>query len=252
MPEILRLTNVRKSFGGIRAVDGISLTIREGSLTGLVGPNGSGKSTLFNVISGLLKADEGEIYFKGERLNGLPPHKIFEKGLTKTFQDSRPFLGMSVLDNLLVPPRNQLGEKPYYSFLHTRWKKQEINLANKAREILELLELIPVYDKFASEISAGQMKLLELGRALMGNPRLLLLDEPTAGIAPKLARVIFKKICILNSKQNLTFFIIEHRLRVLFHFVKDIYVMNKGRIIAHGTPQEIIKNEEVADVYLGG
>jgi branched-chain amino acid transport system ATP-binding protein len=250
--EILKLENVVKCYESLRAVDGVSLSIKEGSVIGLIGPNGSGKSTLFNVISGLDRANEGKIWFRGIRIENLPPHKIFSLGLVKSFQDPRLFLGMTVLDNMLVPPKGQKGESPVIAPLHSKWRDQEIALATKASELLEKLLLKGLHKTLSAEISGGQMKLLEMGRTLMAEPRMLLLDEPTAGVAPKLARDIFERLLKLREEFNLTLFIIEHRLEVLFDYVEYVYVMHRGKILAEGKPDDILYNKVVAEVYLGG
>ncbi len=251
MSEMLRLINVVKRFGGLKAVDKVSLTINKGELVGLIGPNGSGKSTLFNVISGLYKPDEGEICFLGERIDGLPSYKIFEKGLVRSFQNPRLFLGMRSLENMLLVPPGQIGEKARYAPIHRIWSPQELDYAQEAFELMKFLNLNQVSKHLSSELSGGQMKLLELGRGLIAKPKLLLLDEPTAGVAPKLAREIFEKIIELKKLYNVTFFIIEHRLEMLFDYVEHIFVMHNGKIIAEGNKEDIINNPLVKKVYLG-
>lgn len=245
------MIDVVKSFESLRAVDRVSLTVKEGSLTGLIGPNGSGKSTLFNVVSGIEEADSGEIYFLGKRIDGLPSYRIFGRGLVKSFQDPRLFLGMTVLDNVMIPTKNQLGEKPYNAPIRSIWTDQEIDLAKKAGQMLNSLAMKNLFRQSAAEISGGQMKLLEMGRTLMGQPRMLLLDEPTAGVAPIKAREIFEQMLHMREESSITFFIIEHRLEVLFEYVDYIYVMHRGKILAEGTPNEILESATVAEVYLG-
>jgi branched-chain amino acid transport system ATP-binding protein len=252
MNEILKVINVVKSFGGLKAVDGVSLTINKGELVGLIGPNGSGKTTLFNVVSGLYKPDEGEIYFLGERIDGLPSHKIFEKGLVRSFQNPRLFLGMSCLENMLIAPKNQIGEKARYAPFHRVWAPQELEYGEEAFELMRFLNLNQASKYLSSEISGGQMKLLELGRGLIAKPKLLLLDEPTAGVAPKLAREIFEKIIELKKSYDVTFFIIEHRLEMLFDYVEHVFVMHNGKIIASGSKEDVVNNPLVRKVYLGG
>lgn len=252
MSEMLKLVNVVKSFGGLRAVDGVSLTINKGELVGLIGPNGSGKTTLFNVISGFYRLDKGEIYFLGERIDGLPPYEVFKRGLVRSFQNPRLFFGMTTLENALVSPPKQIGEKARHAPIHRIWTPQEINYANEAFELMKFLNLDQASRHVASELSGGQMKLLELERGLMGRPKLLLLDEPTAGVAPKLAREIFERIIELKKSYEVTFFIIEHRLEMLFDYVEHVFVMHRGKIIAHGTREEIVNDPLVKKVYLGG
>ncbi|MEM3386246.1 MAG: ABC transporter ATP-binding protein [Nitrososphaerales archaeon] len=252
MEKILIVKDLHKSFGGLKALNGVNLHVVKGEILGLIGPNGSGKSTLFNVISGLLKPDKGHIQFMGKHIGGLEPSEIYRLGIVRSFQNPRLYTGLTVLENLLVPPKDQLGERMIYAPLKFKWKEQEKNLGADARGVGGLIELNNVIYNLARDISGGQMKLLELGRALMGEPKLVLLDEPTAGVLPKLAENIFTKINELRAKYDLTFFIIEHRLDILFKYVDRVYVMHQGSIIAEGTPPEVTQNKEVIEVYLGG
>ncbi|MGC8949277.1 MAG: ABC transporter ATP-binding protein [Thermoprotei archaeon] len=249
---MLEVRNVSKSFGGLRAVDNVSLEINERDVIGLIGPNGSGKSTLFNLISGVLYPDSGEIYFEGIRIDNLPPYERFRLGICYSPQLPRLFKGMSVLENGLLPIKRQIGEKWLFAPIKKKWKSQEIGNTEKVLKNLESIQLIELYNNFASELSGGQMKLLQLGRTLLGEPKLLLLDEPGAGIAPMLAKDFFKRIIELREREGLTFFIIEHRLDLLFDIVDLVYVMDKGKIIAKGKPNEIIQNPKVKEAYLGG
>jgi branched-chain amino acid transport system ATP-binding protein len=249
---MLEVRNVSKSFGGLRAVDNVSLEINEGSIIGLIGPNGSGKSTLFNLISGVLYPDSGEIYFEGIKIDNLPPYERFRLGICYSTQLPRLFKGMSVLENSLLPIKRQIGEKWLFAPIKRKWEFQEIKNTEKVLKNLEYIQLIELYNNFASELSGGQMKLLQLGRTLLGEPKLLLLDEPGAGVAPILAKDFFKRIIELREKENLTFFIIEHRLDLLFDIVDFVYVMDKGKIIAKGRPDEILQNPKVKEAYLGG
>ena len=251
MEPILRLDGVRKHFGGIRAVDGLSAQVQEGELIGLIGPNGSGKTTLFHVITGVHKPDAGAIEFRGERIDGLEPHEIFARGVVRCFQNPRLFGGLTVLENALVPPRGQVGENPLHAPFPRRWADQELQLAAKALQTLAAQQLAGVAGHWSTEISGGQMKLLEVTRALMGEPRLLLLDEPTAGVAPKLAGEIFEGIVRLQKDLGLTFVVIEHRLEVLFDYVERVLVMHQGRIIYSGHPDDAVKDANVVDAYLG-
>jgi branched-chain amino acid transport system ATP-binding protein len=248
---ILRLDDVRKHFGGIHAVDGVTAQIEEGELVGLIGPNGSGKTTLFHVISGVHKPDAGVIEFQGERIDRLEPHEIFARGVVRCFQNPRLFGGMTVMENVLVPPRDQIGESPIHAPFPGRWGDQELRLAATALQTLAAQQLAGVKGNWSTEISGGQMKLLEVSRALMGEPRLLLLDEPTAGVAPKLAGDIFDGIVRLQKDLGLTFVVIEHRLEVLFDYVERVLVMHQGRIIFSGHPDEAVKDAAVVDAYLG-
>lgn len=249
--KILELKSVRKYFGGVHAVDDVSAQVKPGELVGLIGPNGSGKSTLFNVVSGVYKPDSGEIYFQGERIDGLEPYEIFSKGLVRSFQNPRLFFGMNIVENVMLPPRNQKGERLEAAPFQGVWADQEKELATKGLGILERMQLRHVALNPATEISGGQMKLLEMSRSLMGEPKLLLLDEPTAGVAPKLAREIFDTIKKLRNEYGLTFVIVEHRLDVLFDYVERVLAMNQGKIIADGTPDEVAADKGVIAAYLG-
>lgn len=251
MTDLLRLHNVSKSFGRLQAVASVSLAIPQGRIIGLIGPNGSGKSTLINVISGVLQANSGQINFDGQDITRWPAADIFHLGLVRSFQDPSLFFRMTVLDNALLPAKNQRGEKPGLAPFHRLWRNQEIELAQAAGQLFDQIQLRDHYANLSSDLSGGQMKLLELGRSLMGDPKLLLLDEPTAGVAPKLAYTIFEQIEHLRRTRNLTFLIIEHRLEILFDFVDSLYVMHLGRLLAQGTPAEISANAEVREIYFG-
>ena len=248
---ILKVENVSKSFGGIKAVDGVSLSIRRGAITGLIGPNGSGKSTLFNLIAGTESKFSGKVYFDGKLINRLSPHQIFAMGLGRTFQIPRLFAGMSVLENSMVAGKKQPGEDPLIAPFPQRWEPGEMDLAKRAKDQLDALEISQLYSKLSSEISGGQMKLLQLANALVGEPKMLLLDEPTAGVAPRLAQDIFESIERLSKEKGTTFFIIEHRLEVLFRHVEQVFVMHQGQILAGGKPADIVKDSKVIDAYLG-
>ena len=248
---LLRIREVSKHFGGVYAVNEVSLDINHGGICGLVGPNGSGKTTLFNTILGLHSPDQGAIYFKGERINNLAPHKIYELGLVNAFQIPRLFYSLSVLDNMLVAARGQQGDKLFNSlFLRRKWQEQEKGFIEEALDILELVELEQWAFTPAGELSGGQRKLLELGRALMAKPRLLLLDEPAAGINPVMGKKIFRKFKALSDNST-AFFIVEHRLEILFEFASWVYVMDKGRIAITGQPQAIINDPAFYAIYLG-
>jgi branched-chain amino acid transport system ATP-binding protein len=248
---ILALHHVMKSFGNLLAVDDVSLTIPQGQIIGLIGPNGSGKSTLLNLISATLPLDSGQIIFEGRDITAHPADQIFQLGLARSFQNPSLLFKMTVLDNTLLPVKNQRGENPWWAPLHRFWRKQEERHAAEAGRTLAGLQLREHYTSLASDISGGQMKLLELGRSLMGRPKLLLLDEPTAGVAPSLAYSIFEQIQHLRQTQGLTFLIVEHRLEILFDFVDSLYVMHMGRVIARGMPAEISANPQVREIYFG-
>ncbi|MBE9470306.1 MAG: ABC transporter ATP-binding protein [Chloroflexi bacterium] len=248
---LLRIREVSKHFGGVYAVNGVSLDVKEGGICGLVGPNGSGKSTLFNTILGIHRPDGGNIYFNGNCINCLAPHQIYALGLVNAFQLPRLFYQMSVLDNMLVAARGQQGDKLLNSlFLRRKWQEQEKGLIEEALEILELMELDKWAFSLAGELSGGQRKLLEVARALMAKPTLLLLDEPAAGINPVLGRKMFQKLEDL-SRNGTTFFIVEHRLEILFEFASWIYVMDRGKTVVGGEPEDISEEPAFYRAYLG-
>jgi len=248
---LLKIREVSKHFGGVYAVNGVSLDINHGGICGLVGPNGSGKTTLFNTILGLHRPDQGEIYFHGERINNLAPHQIYKLGLVNAFQLPRLFYNLSVLDNMLVAARGHQGDRLFNSlFLRRRWQEQEKGLVQEALDILELVELEQWAFSLAGELSGGQRKLLEVARGLMAKPMLLLLDEPAAGINPVLGKRIFEKLKDF-SRNGIAFFIVEHRLEILFEFASWVYVMDKGKIVIAGQPQALIDNPTFYAIYLG-
>jgi len=249
--EALTVKDLHKNFGGLEALDGVSFGIQERTVVGLIGPNGSGKTTLFNVVTGIYPLDRGEIYFYGDRLNGLKPHEILLKGIGRTFQITRIFPRMTVMENMLVAPKGQLGENLLSVFLRGRdVTEQESRLVKEASELLKFLEIDHLSNEYAASLSGGQLKLLELGRILMAHPKMILLDEPVAGVNPTLAQKIFDRILKLRDK-GLTFLIVEHNMDVVMSFCDKIYVMNKGQIVAEGNPEEIQRNEEIIEIYLG-
>ncbi len=247
---MLLLENVRKQFEKLVAVDDLSLRVEQGQIVGLIGPNGSGKSTLLNVTAGSLPADGGRLTFAGHEITNRPANQIFDLGLARSFQDPALFTRMTVLDNMLLPTREQKGESPTQAPFHRRWQAQEAQAVQRAHGLLEEVQLQSHYAKATADLSGGQMKLVALNRMLMGEPKLLLLDEPTAGVAPALAYTIFERIAELRDA-GLTFLIVEHRLEILFAFVDYLYVMHLGRMIAAGTPREIAANAQVREVYFG-
>lgn len=249
--EILKVENISKSFGPIRAVDGVSLSVERGSITGLIGPNGSGKSTLFDLISRTQGKFRGSVFFDGKKIDKLSPHKIFDLGLGRTFQTPRLFTGMTVLENSMLGGNKQKGENPLLAVIPSKWESQETQLAKTTLDRLSSLEIDKMYDKLSSEISGGQMKLLQLANVLAGEPKMMLLDEPTAGVAPRLAQDIFASIEKQCKAYGTTFFIIEHRLQVLFKHVDHLFVMHQGRMIAEGKPVDVVKNQVVIEAYLG-
>jgi len=248
---LLELKKVCKDYGGLRAVDHVSFTIPSGKLIGLIGPNGSGKSTLVNLVTGSTTLTAGEIWFDGTNISAFSSDQIFQQGIGRGYQDPALFFKMTVLDNMLLAVKEQTGERPWYAPWLRFWHDEEEAHAKRASAILEQVLLRGHYDTLASDLSGGQMKLLELARALMGDPKLLLLDEPTAGVAPNLAYQIFQQIEHLRDNHGLTFLIVEHRLEILFDFADYVYVMHLGNLLAEGTPEQIANNQSVREVYFG-
>lgn len=251
MGDLLKTDNVKKKFGGVVALNGVSVSVKKSTLTMIIGPNGSGKTTLINVISGIYKPDEGKVEYNGLNITGKPPHEIYKMGIVRTFQIPLLFTNLTVLENLLVAARVNEGEKFLNAILKTKWLKREEELVEKAYRILELLNLDHLWNQPVFKLSGGQMKLIEVGRALMSDPQLVLMDEPIAGVNPKLAHEIFDYIVYLKSKLNLSFLIVEHRLDVALQYVNYVYAMHRGRVVAEGSPEEVLENHEVSKAYLG-
>lgn len=248
---ILAARNVSRSFGLLKAVDDVSLDIRRGSITGLIGPNGAGKSTLFNVLTGALKPDSGQVLLEGQDVTGLPPDRLFGRGLARTFQIPRPFARMSVLENVMLAPTGQVGETITGPFLsRARMREEEKRVRDKALHVLEFVTLLPLADHPAGKISGGQMKLLELARVLMGDPVLILLDEPAAGVNPVLTETLIGKIEELN-RQGTTFVIIEHDMDFVMRHCDPVIALAEGRVVFQGTSEEALANPVLLDAYLG-
>jgi len=249
---MLKVINIHKSFGGIKALDGVSLEVERGSITGLIGPNGSGKTTLFNVISGFYPKDTGEIYLKGERIDELRPNEVAEKGLCRTFQISQAPEKMTVLENMLLAPKGQTGEGLWNALFERKGVlQQERQNFEKALSLLRWVELINLRNEYAGNLSGGQKKLLSLARILMADPEIILLDEPAAGVNPTLIKSLMGLIEDLRE-QGRTFLFVEHNMKVISDFCDKVYVLDFGRNIAEGTPSEIQQNEEVLEAYLSG
>jgi len=249
---ILSTDGITKAFGGIRAVDRCSLAIQPGKITGLIGPNGAGKTTLFNLIAGLYAPDEGTITLRGERIDGRPPFEIVQKGVVKTFQIPREFRNLTVLENLMVAYPGHPGERPLSALIGWKrvWDREE-EVRKKALDILSLVELDQLSDANASDLSGGQKKLLELARSLMVDPKVILLDEPLAGVNPTLTGKLLGIIEGLRDRKS-TFFMIEHDMDVVMNRCDRVIAMHQGRPIAEGAPEEVRHNELVMEAYLGG
>ena len=250
---ILETENVVKTFGELRAVDDFSLDLEEGSIVGLIGPNGAGKTTFFNTVTGIYRPDNGRVRLKGENVEGLRPWQISRKGLVKTFQIPRALENLTVLENMMIPPRNQTGENFFRSVLRDRQVlREERDNLDRALELLKEGGLYERRNDDASELSVGQSKLLEVTRTLMTNPDILLLDEPTAGTTTAETKAIMDYIKRLNEEKNITFLVVEHKMGVIMNLCKErIIVLVNGKHFAEGTAREIQTNEDVKEVYLG-
>ena len=249
---MLEVRGVSVRFGGLRAVDQVSFRVRGGSITGLIGPNGAGKTTLFNVIAGSLRPAAGRVVLDGHRLDGQRPHRILRRGVGRTFQIPRPFLEMTVLENVMLAGQDQLGERLWPNWLRPgAVRDQERATRDRARELLEFVGLTSLAGEPARVLSGGQRKLLELARVLMAGPRLILLDEPAAGVSPTLLATILARITELN-RRGVTFLIIEHNMDVVMRLCRPLLVMAGGTLLLEGDPETVRSDPRVIDAYLGG
>lgn len=244
--------DVHKHFGGFHAVDGATLEISEGSITGLIGPNGAGKTTLFNVIAGVLEPTSGRVTMAGEDITGLPPHTLFHKGLLRTFQIAHEFASMTCRENLMMVPGEQTGEALWNTwFGRKRIAEEERALRAKADEVLEFLTIAHLADHKAGQVSGGQKKLLELGRTMMVDAKIVFLDEVGAGVNRTLLNTIGDAILRLNQERGYTFVVIEHDMDFIGRLCDPVICMAEGRVLAEGTLAEIKANEQVIEAYLG-
>ena len=250
----LRVEKLRKEFGGVTAVDGASFAVADESLTGLIGPNGAGKSTTFNCITGIHEPTAGAVSFNGEDIAGLAPNVVADRGLVRTFQIARELAEMTVLENLMLAPQQQQGEALYRSVL-PRFRdgviEEESELREAVWESLEFFEIDHLAEEQAGTLSGGQRKLLELARALLTDPDVLLLDEPFAGVNPTLETKLLDRINQLRAEEGLTFLLVEHDMDIIMEHCDPVIVMHRGQVLAEGPPDEIRSNERVVDAYFG-
>ena len=244
--------DVVKHFGGLAAVDGVSMEIEQGTITGLIGPNGAGKSTLFNLIAGNLTPESGSIYLDGDDVTGLKPHMLFSKGLLRTFQIAHEFQSLSVLDNLMMVPSLQVGESLLGAwFKREKVVRQEAEMRGKAEEVISFLNMGHLANELAGNLSGGQKKLLELGRTMMASPKVVILDEVGAGVNRTLLKEIGDAILSMNRERGFTFCMIEHDMDFISRLCDPVVVMAEGKILAQGSAEEIKANEDVIEAYLG-
>lgn len=250
----LEVEGLRKTFGGITAVDDVSFGIEKGSLTGLIGPNGAGKSTTFNLITGMHDADSGTVRFNGEDVTGLPPHEIANRGLARTFQIARELEEMTVLENMMLAPKGQMGESLWRSVtpgVRSDVQQQETEQLERVWDVLDFFEIEHLAEEYAGNLSGGQRKLLEMARALLTDPDVLLLDEPFAGVNPSLEKRLLEHVHDLRE-QGYTFLIVEHDMDLIMENCERVIVMHQGRVLKDGTPAEVKQSEDVIEAYLGG
>ena len=250
--RILVVSGVDKRFGGIRAVQGATLDVRRGSVTALIGPNGAGKTTLFHLITGFIRGERGDVRYDGRSIFGLPPYAIARRGLVRTFQLTKTLAAMPVIDNMMLAAPDQPGER--LTGLIARpaaARRREREVRERALELLDVFNLRPKADEYAGTLSGGQRKLLELARALMLEPRMVLLDEPMAGVNPSLGRRLLEHMQQLRSDRGVTFVFIEHDMEVVMGHADTVIVMAQGQVIAEGPPETVRRDQRVVDAYLG-
>ncbi|MFQ5951040.1 MAG: ABC transporter ATP-binding protein, partial [Candidatus Geothermarchaeales archaeon] len=247
----LKIKGLKKGFGGLMALNGLHMEVNSQTMTLLIGPNGSGKTTLINVVCGVYSPDSGRVQFNGVDITGFPPHRIYERGIVRTFQIPHPFTNLSVLENLLTAYRAHPGETFLRAPLKSLWHDVEKEAMRKATTVMKQLELAQIKDSPAHECSGGQMKLLEIGRALMSGATMILIDEPIAGINPVLAHKIMEQMTQLVEKLGITFLYVEHRLDIALQYAHQIFALASGEIIAQGSPDIVTSDPRVIESYLG-
>ena len=249
---MLTITDLHMHFGGIRAVNGVSLTIEPGTITGLIGPNGAGKTTLFNVIAGLHKPTSGQVVLDGEDITGLPPHALFHKGMLRTFQIAHEFSTLTVRENLMMVPPNQSGERLVDAwFRQQKIRDEEAKIGARADEVIEFLQMEAVANEQACNLSGGQKKLLELGRTMMVDAKIVFLDEVGAGVNRTLLNVIGDAVLRLNKERGYTFCMIEHDMEFISRLCDPVIVMAEGQLLARGSAESVKNNDAVIEAYLG-
>ena len=252
MENILEINGLTKTFGGLTAVSNCSLKVKKGSITGIIGPNGSGKTTLFNLIAGNLKTSGGTVMFNDENITDVPSYELFSKGLLRTFQIAHEFTNLSVLENLMMVPGNQSGEKLVNVMLRPQLvKNEEEQIKNKAKEVVEFLNLGHLSNELAGNLSGGQKKLLELGRTMMVDAKLVLLDEVGAGVNRTLLKDLGTAIEKLNKEKGYTFCMIEHDMDFISRLCDPVIVMAEGSVLFEGSVEDAKKDEKVIESYLG-
>jgi branched-chain amino acid transport system ATP-binding protein len=249
MKELLKTQNLTKAFGGLVAVNQVSLNVKENTFTLLIGPNGSGKTTFINVCTGILKPDGGRVTFGGREITGWPPHKIYELGFVRTFQIPMPFQTLTVLDNVLAAMRNP-GESPLKALRKGTWIKSEEDNVEKALEILCMVGLGECWDRPALALGGAQLKMLEVARGLAAGAKLMALDEPIGGVDPSYADEILSYIRGLK-KYGLTFLVVEHRIDIAAPYADYAYAMDRGHVISQGEPKDVLNDPKVIEVYIG-
>ncbi len=249
---MIEIDSLSKNFGGIKAVDNVSFKLKQGSITGLIGPNGAGKTTLFNIIAGNLNPTSGKVFLDGQNITGLPAHELFYRGLLRTFQIPHEFKSLTVLENLMVVPGYQIGEKLLGAWFKTNLiSSQEEKIRNKAINVIEFLNLKHLSQEIAGNLSGGQKKLLELGRTMMVDAKVVLLDEVGAGVNRTLLKEISNAIIRLNKEKGYTFCMIEHDMDLISLLCDPVIVMAEGAILFEGTADQVKNNDEVIEAYLG-
>jgi branched-chain amino acid transport system ATP-binding protein len=251
---LLRVRDLRKRFGGITAVDGVSFEVTSGTMTGLIGPNGAGKSTTFDLVTGIQRPDGGQVHFDGTDVTGARPNVVANRGLVRTFQIARELRQMTVLENVMLAPRGQRGETLWRAVLpgaRSGVERQERELRERAWETLEFFEIDHLAEEYAGTLSGGQRKLLEMARVLMTDPQMVLLDEPLAGVNPSLEEKLLARLHDLRD-EGYTFLLVEHDMDVIMNHCDPLIVMHQGQVLVTGSPERVRNDERVLEAYLGG